>query len=203
MNSYLPRGIIVLASMLTGAAVGYIAHGPGPAANVEHNAIAAYFSPDGGCTDAVVREISMAHSTIHMQAYTFTSAPIAKALTDAAQRGVAVIAVLDQSNATERYTAASFLLNAQIPTYIDDQHTIAHNKVMIIDNSTLITGSFNFTKGAEENNAENLLIIKDDPTLVQAYEDNFQVHLKHSYIFRGGTTSGGTSSRWKWKTDRN
>jgi len=44
---------------------------------------------------------------------------------------------------------------------IDAQHAIAHNKVMIIDGETVITGSFNFTKAAEENNAENLLVIHD------------------------------------------
>ena len=44
---------------------------------------------------------------------------------------------------------------------IDAEHAIAHNKVMIIDGETVITGSFNFTKAAEENNAENLLIIHD------------------------------------------
>jgi phosphatidylserine/phosphatidylglycerophosphate/cardiolipin synthase-like enzyme len=44
-----------------------------------------------------------------------------------------------------------------IPTYIDSKHTIAHNKIMIIDKATVITGSFNFTKAAEEKNAENLL----------------------------------------------
>lgn len=39
--------------------------------------------------------------------------------------------------------------------------TIAHNKVMVIDGRTVITGSFNFTKAAEESNAENLLVIDD------------------------------------------
>jgi phosphatidylserine/phosphatidylglycerophosphate/cardiolipin synthase-like enzyme len=44
---------------------------------------------------------------------------------------------------------------------IDAQHTIAHNKVIIIDGETVITGSFNFTKAAEESIAENLFVILD------------------------------------------
>ena len=52
------------------------------------------------------------------------------------------------------------LANSGIPTYIDDKHAIAHNKIMVIDRQTIITGSFNFTKAAEEKNAENLLILK-------------------------------------------
>ena len=48
------------------------------------------------------------------------------------------------------------------PTHIDAKHAIAHNKIMIIDQATIITGSFNNTKAAEEKNAENLLVIKGD-----------------------------------------
>jgi phosphatidylserine/phosphatidylglycerophosphate/cardiolipin synthase-like enzyme len=45
--------------------------------------------------------------------------------------------------------------------HIDAQHAIAHNKVMVIDGLTVITGSFNFAKAAEDNNAQNLLVIQD------------------------------------------
>ena len=55
---------------------------------------------------------------------------------------------------------------------IDDKHAIAHNKVMIIDGNTVITGSFNFTKAAEEKNAENVIVLKDNPALAQRYTQN-------------------------------
>ena len=54
----------------------------------------------------------------------------------------------------------SFFLNQGIPVRIDVKRAIAHNKVMVIDGKMVITGSFNFTKSAEENNAENLLVIR-------------------------------------------
>lgn len=48
----------------------------------------------------------------------------------------------------------------EIPSYIDAEHAIAHKNIMIIYKETLISGSFNFTRAAEEKNAENLSIIK-------------------------------------------
>ena len=131
----------------------------------------------------MVQEISHAKSQILVQAYSFTSAPIAKALIDAAKRGVKIHAVLDKSNETKKYSAATFLVNAGIETQIDDQHAIAHNKIMIIDNTTVITGSFNFTKAAEERNAENLLVLKDAPDLVILYKEHFQNHAMHSHPY--------------------
>lgn len=141
-----------------------------------------FFSPDGGCTDAIVRELHTAAKTIHVQAYSFTSVPIARALLDAERRGVQVGVILDKSQRTEKYSSATFLVNEAIRTLIDDQHAIAHNKVMILDSKTVITGSFNFTKSAEEKNAENLLIIRD-PQLAYKYLTNWQAHFAHSKAY--------------------
>ena len=142
--------------------------------------VAVYFSPRGGATEAIISEISKAQKTIHLQAYSFTSAPIAKALLDAHKRGVHVEAILDKSQKTAKYTSATFLVNAGIPVLIDSKHAIAHNKIIIIDQSTLITGSFNFTKAAEEKNAENLLLIKGNQPLVDKYLKNYEEHKGHS-----------------------
>jgi len=141
--------------------------------------IEVHFSPHGGCTEAVVKELDAAKSTVLVQAYSFTSAPIAKALVDAQKRGVKVEIILDKSQRTEKYSSADFVLHAGIPTKIDAEHQIAHNKVMVIDDGTVITGSFNFTKNAEENNAENLLVIRDK-TLADKYTANWKAHAAHS-----------------------
>jgi phosphatidylserine/phosphatidylglycerophosphate/cardiolipin synthase-like enzyme len=137
------------------------------------------FSPRGGCTDSIVDQINAAKSEILVQAHSFTSASIAKALLNAYKRGVKVEAILDKSQRKEKYTSATFLANAGIPTFIDDKHAIAHNKVMVIDWETVITGSFNFTKAAEEKNAENLLIIRNKE-LAKMYLDNWMKHREHS-----------------------
>ena len=140
---------------------------------------AVYFSPQGGATEAIVRAVDGARISLHVQAYTFTSSPILNAISAAHRRGVLVKVILDQSQLTDKFSPLPFLLAAGVPTWIDAAHQIAHNKIMIIDGETVITGSFNFTRSAEYYNAENLLVIRDK-ALADRYEANFQEHLRHS-----------------------
>jgi phosphatidylserine/phosphatidylglycerophosphate/cardiolipin synthase-like enzyme len=144
-----------------------------------------YFSPNGGGTEAIVSEIRNARGEVLVQAYSFTSTPIAKALLDARKRGVKVTVILDKSQKTASYSSADFLRNSGIATYIDGKHAIAHNKIMIIDRECVITGSFNFTKAAEEKNAENILVIRGNPDLTSKYIGNFDWHLRHSEPYQG------------------
>ena len=104
---------------------------------------------------------------------------------DAARRGVDVRVILDKSQRTERYSEADFTAHAGIPTWIDAVHAIAHNKVMVIDGDTVITGSFNFTKAAEERNAENLLILHANRTLAEQYTKNWLKHQQHAEPYAG------------------
>jgi phosphatidylserine/phosphatidylglycerophosphate/cardiolipin synthase-like enzyme len=143
-----------------------------------------YFSPHGGCTDAIVAELDKAKNEILVQAYSFTSQPIAKALVEAHKRGVRTEIILDKSQRGDKYSAADFTAHMGVPTYIDSAHAIAHNKVMVIDQETVITGSFNFTKAAEERNAENILIIKSRE-LAKEYVDNWNKHKAHSEKYEG------------------
>ena len=132
------------------------------------------FSPNGGGAGLIIRTIGEAKKTIQVQAYSFTNADIAKALLDAHKRGVNVRVVLDKSQETEKYTSATFLANAGVPVRIDDDFAIAHSKIMILDEETVITGSFNFTKAAEERNAENVLVIRGNKELAKLYLQNWQ-----------------------------
>ncbi len=143
-------------------------------------AIAVHFSPAGGCAEALINEIHKARHEILVQAYSFTSKPISQALVDAKKRGVKIDIVLDGSNEREQYTELHFLIEHSIHPVIDSHHPIAHNKIMIFDSRTIATGSFNFTHQAEQNNAENLLILKGHPELVDLYKKNFAIHKGHS-----------------------
>lgn len=136
------------------------------------------FSPNGDCTDAIIKTIADARSEILVQAYSFTSAPIAKALLNAHKRGVAVSVILDRSQRTQKYSSYTFFRNMGIPVYVDSRHAIAHNKIMVIDETIVITGSFNFTQAAEKKNAENLLIIRSRELAVK-YKVNWQEHRGH------------------------
>ena len=153
------------------------------------------FSPRGQCTDAIIKELNKAKNNVLVQAYSFTSVRIAKALVDAHKRGVKVGVILDKSRRNEKKSSVPFLSAGGIPVKIDTTRGIAHNKVMVIDGETVITGSFNFTKAAEEKNAENLLIIHDRK-LAQKYVKNWQEHAQHSDVYVGsGVTKAGQVSQ--------
>jgi phosphatidylserine/phosphatidylglycerophosphate/cardiolipin synthase-like enzyme len=87
--------------------------------------------------------------------------------------------ILDNEQETAKYSSATFLDNSGIETMIDKKHAIAHNKVIIFDGETVITGSFNFTKQAENGNAENLLVIHSQE-LAKVYAANWQKHFEHA-----------------------
>jgi len=78
----------------------------------------------------------------------------------------------------------SFFLNQGIPVRIDPKHAIAHNKIMVIDGEIVLTGSFNFSKAAEESNAENLLVIRDK-ILAERFTKNWQEYDRHSEVYVG------------------
>ena len=56
--------------------------------------ILTYFSPKGGCTDKIIAEISKSKKSLDVQAFTFTSASIAKSIIDATKRGITVRLIL-------------------------------------------------------------------------------------------------------------
>lgn len=177
MNTRIRYSIILLWAIIVFCVVVGLAH----AGSVE-----VYFSPHGGATDAVCREIASAQREVLVQAYSFTSAPIAQALTAAKKCGVSVTVILDKSQVAEKYSSADYLVHSGINTYIDRRHAIAHNKIIIIDRQTIITGSFNFTKAAEDHNAENLLILRGYSELSTKYMYNFDDHLSHSEEYNIG-----------------
>lgn len=153
------------------------------------------FTPGQDCTAVVVGQIASAHQQVLVQAYSFTSPEILKALTDARKRGIDVRIILDKSNVCKddgavcekkSAVAVETLGIAQIPTLIDRRHAIAHNKIMIVDRQKVITGSFNFTRAANEKNAENILVLRD-PGLVRRYEDNWREHAAHSGSANNGS----------------
>jgi phosphatidylserine/phosphatidylglycerophosphate/cardiolipin synthase-like enzyme len=72
---------------------------------------------------------------------------------------------------------------AEIAVWLDDHHERAHDKVMILDEEIVITGSYNWTMAAEQHNSENLLVIRD-PHLARLYTAHWQRHVQHSFRYR-------------------
>jgi phosphatidylserine/phosphatidylglycerophosphate/cardiolipin synthase-like enzyme len=142
------------------------------AANVE-----TCFTPAEHCVGSIVAIISAAKSQIRVQAYGFTSDPIATALVAAHQRGIDVEVILDKSNERASNEArggdAGMIARAGLPVFIDYRPAIAHNKVMIVDEHIVVTGSYNFTAAAEQRNAENVTII-DSRSAAERFLENWR-----------------------------
>ena len=130
--------------------------------------------------DAVVQTRG-ARRQILVQAFILTSRPITDALVAARQRGIDVRVLMDagqiDKNSSERLRQ---LRGAGIPVWLETDYRNAHNKVIIIDaplaSATVITGSYNFTWSAQHKNAENILVLGNNPPLAARYAENWQRH---------------------------
>ena len=131
--------------------------------------------------DVVLNAINGAHKTIYVAAYAFTSKPIAEALIAAKRRGVEVKIVADQVQNSGRYTAVTTTANLGIPTAINGDYKIFHNKFMVIDSECVETGSFNYSASAARSgssgNAENAIVICDQ-ALAQKFTSQFNYWYK-------------------------
>jgi len=184
------RPSLRVALLAVWALAAYCAYGvwdqPGRAAEPpgEQPTIDVLFSPDGGCTDRIVEEIDGADKRVLIQIYFFTSKPIADAIVEAKKRGVKCEVLADASQEKMTYGRLPVLRRAGVKVLFDDEHKTANNKIILIDHHTVITGSFNFTKAAEEKNAENVLILKHHSAVFEKYLDNYKRHKAHSRPYK-------------------
>ena len=154
------------------------APGPMPAGTLSAEVLAVAFTPPSGGGHVIVKAIDDSREEVLVQAYGFTHNAIAQALLRAQQRGVKVQVLLDKkSSQTNRYVIDLFEA-AALPVKFDGAHAIAHNKVMVIDASVVVTGSYNFTNSADTRNAENILVLRS-PDLAKSYRENWQTHWSH------------------------
>ena len=147
------------------------------------------FTPGDDVAGLIVAAIGKARRQVLVQTYSFTHQDIAQALVNARRRGIDVQVIADQRQMETIATSKlEWLAEQGVPVWIDSEHAAAHNKVMVIDNgmpeAAVITGSFNFTQAAQHRNAENLLILRGNPNLTEAYAANWRRHKIHSLPFR-------------------
>jgi phosphatidylserine/phosphatidylglycerophosphate/cardiolipin synthase-like enzyme len=137
-----------------------------------------YFTPPANAATAIVQAIDASEREVLVQAYGFTHNAIAQALVRAHRRGVSVRVLLDQKSETSNRYVIGVLKDAQIEQRADGKHAIAHNKVMVIDQAIVITGSFNFTNSAATRNAENFLVLRSTD-LADQYRAQWLAHWAH------------------------
>ena len=150
------------------------ANTPNPQVTVNGVPVEVYFSPDDRVAREVVAELRGANQSIDFLAYSFTSDAFARTMLERAGAGVRVRGVFDQSQ-VESNTGGEYenLLRSGLPVRLDGIPGLLHDKVIIIDGQTVITGSYNFSRNAEERNDENL-VINHDPRIAALYLAEFE-----------------------------
>lgn len=139
----------------------------------------AFFSADQELVPVVTSEIQAAEESVHLAIYTFTQGDIRDALYDAAMvRGVEVLVCADRDQSyilDDQQEALRILRDAGVQVRVADGFGggIMHHKLAVIDGHTVVTGSFNYTRSANEINDENLLVLSS-PDLAGRYEQAFQ-----------------------------
>jgi phosphatidylserine/phosphatidylglycerophosphate/cardiolipin synthase-like enzyme len=155
--------------------------GPGSPPNTPHphfgldgTLIETYFSPDDGTADRIVELISEAEESVYFLAFSFTSDDIAAAMIEAAENGVTVAGVFEESQyKSNTGTEYDNLVAAGLDVHLDGNRRNMHHKVIIIDEAIVITGSYNFSASAEKRNDENTLILHM-PALASFYLSEFR-----------------------------
>jgi phosphatidylserine/phosphatidylglycerophosphate/cardiolipin synthase-like enzyme len=137
------------------------------------------FTPGDAIDNLIIAAIDRAHSEVLVHAYTFTHRRIAQALVSAKRRGVAVSVLADREQARAvPQNVLPQLVAGGVEVWLDGNFQAAHNKVIVIDaespHATTITGSYNFTIAAQRSNAENVVVLRDQPAVARAYSENWQ-----------------------------
>ncbi len=148
----------------------------------------AFFSPGDACREALVAEIGRCRERLDVCVFTITDDRISGALVDAARRGVAVRVISDNDKAADRGSDIDRLAGTGTPgrsgarggsrasaiaVRVDRSDAHMHHKFAVFDGGTLATGSFNWTRSASSENAENL-IFTSDPGLITAFVAEFE-----------------------------
>ncbi len=156
--------------------------------------ITALFSPEDNIQKTLINTINHAQRNILVQAYLFTDDDVANALVRAHQRGVNVEILMDaQMVDGSKGSDVLRFYEAGIPVRLETRYENAHNKIMIFDHDTdnalVVTGSYNFTYSAQKRNAENVVLIRRAPELVQRYVQNWRRHAEQAMPFSGNSIS--------------
>lgn len=143
------------------------------------------FPPEDDANGLIVQALRDAKKSVLVQAYSFTSNEVAFALIEAKRRGVDVRMIADgEQLARLDNNRVGLVARAGVSVWLDEQHQSAHNKIMVIDaetaNPIVLTGSMNFTYSGQFKNAENLLVLRGNKPLAEAYAANWQRHKQHS-----------------------
>ena len=133
----------------------------------------AFFAPRQDCAGRLRQLFEEAERTVEICVFTITDDSLTRAILGAHQRGVAVRIVTDDEKSWDRGSDIHELAAQRIPVRIDASSDHMHHKFAIFDRQQVVTGSYNWTRGASSGNQENLLVT-GDRRLLTAYSEEFE-----------------------------
>ncbi len=133
----------------------------------------ALFSPGTACLERLVALISATQHVADICVYTITDNRISDVLLDAHRRGVKMRLITEDSKTWDTGSDIEKLESAGVKVEDDHAASLMHHKFAIFDRTTLVTGSYNWTRSAASSNQENLVVTSHEP-LVKAFSAEFE-----------------------------
>ncbi len=137
------------------------ANTPHPQLTINGVLVENYFAPEDEVMSKIVAQLEKAQKSVQFMAFSFTDDRMGQVLRDKAKAGLKVQGLFEKRGSDTQYSEYGILQKQKIDVLTDANKYILHHKVVIIDEATVILGSFNFSKNADESNDENILIVHD------------------------------------------
>jgi phosphatidylserine/phosphatidylglycerophosphate/cardiolipin synthase-like enzyme len=131
------------------------------------------FSRVDDCSSIIIKIIDSAEKYVYVAIYSFTLDSLGDALIRARDRGVDVKVVIEREQGEVKGSEYERLLKAGINVRLDGNKYLMHHKFMVVDGKIVVTGSYNWSYSAEENNDENMIVVSN-PDVARLYEAEFQ-----------------------------
>jgi len=144
------------------------------------------FSAEDHAVSNLIALVNDAKENIRFLAFSFTDYPLAQAMIDRSKSGVDVKGVYETFGSTSTGSELKTFWCAKIPVRQDGNPSFLHDKVIIIDNSIVVTGSLNYSSNADESNEENVVIV-DSPEIAALYLQEFDKLWNQAHDVEQGT----------------
>ena len=131
-----------------------------------------YYSPADDVESVILSELAQAKKSIHVAAYALTDSEIADRLIELHKRGVEVVVYLDKTQASRKLSKDEELRAAGVTVIIKKGRYLMHDKYIIIDRRTVITGSYNFSESARRQD-NNVVVLEHCLKRAREYEADF------------------------------
>ena len=146
--------------------------GTTPKLTINGIAVENYFAPEDKVADKIVPRLQAAAKKIDFMAFSFTDDNLGQAILNRAKAGVKVRGVFENTGSETQYSEYGAMKKAELDVWQDGNPYLMHHKVFIVDDKTVIFGSYNFSASANTENDENLLIV-DDAALAAQFTAEF------------------------------